>query len=332
MQKITRRSYTFLVALPLLLPLAPALTGAVPAHAASVRSAPGVAPGVVVDEAGRMVLPDGIKIRVEIMDDLLSNKAKEGEDIEFRVKEEVLGPGKVVLIRRGARGKGKVLAAKGARTLGRKGKLDFSIESVEAIDGSLVTLRSQQATGGKNRQGAVIAGDLIFAPILGFVKGKNVTIKRGTIFDAYVDEAVTIQPNAEGAPGAGATGGASAAAGSGQMMGLKAAADARAHRIVLKDETEMKGVITGLVNGEMIIQVDTSTVKMIPCSAISSAVLAPGTSSAPMLSISLKSGTQAVGTLESFQDGKFNIMTANGATFVQMENLVSMSLPRNELK
>lgn len=143
--------------------------------------------------AARVQLLEGTKIRVELAEELSSRRAHKGQEVRYYVKEAVLGPNKEVLIREGARASGVVTEAKSASRLGKKGKLEFTIESVEAVDGTRVPLRARQEAAGKDQTGTMAAVTLLVSVLGVFIKGKNVTIKQGTLIDAYVDKTVEIE-------------------------------------------------------------------------------------------------------------------------------------------
>jgi len=272
---------------------------------------------------------ESTKIRVELAKELSTNKSKKGEEVICRVKEDVLGPNKEVLIRKGARATGVVVEAKGAGWLGKKGKLSFSIDTVEAVDGTKISLRSEQKSGGKGRTGVVAAAALLIFLPLAFIKGKNATVPVGAGFDAYIDQTTPIDVTADtlgGVAGGVVPGGA--AQGGLQM----ATPGSKSYVIQLHDGTTVEGVISGLADGRLMVQTDATTVKMIPWDTINSFAVKSGPGTAQALTINLKSGTQVVGFLESFKDGKFNINTAQGSSFIEAPNLVSMSVMRSELK
>ena len=134
-----------------------------------------------------VALTSGTKIKLELATELKSNKSHEGDEVVYYVQQAVLS-GKDVLIKKGARATGKVTRAKGAKSFGRKGKLEFTAEEVEAADGSKILLRSTTEKNGKGRGNTVVAVTLLVSVLGVFIKGKNVTVPKATIVDAYVDD------------------------------------------------------------------------------------------------------------------------------------------------
>ena len=131
--------------------------------------------------------PDGTIVQVKLLQTLTSGKAQEGSIVRYVVIRDVIVGGEVV-IASGARATGKVTTSKGRGWFGKNGKLEFSIESVEAVDKSLVPLRASMEGGsGKSNATAVILGTLFLSVLMIFVNGRDITVKEGTEFPAYID-------------------------------------------------------------------------------------------------------------------------------------------------
>lgn len=147
----------------------------------------------LVAQTAESVLQDGTPVRLRLSRNLSSAEAREGETVDFEVLEEVRVGGSVV-IQKGAVALATVTMAQAKRSMGRAGKLDVSIDHVRMANGEKAALRSvKQAQGGGNTgkmTGAVVATSIIFfpaAPLFLFVKGKDVTIPKGTEITAYVN-------------------------------------------------------------------------------------------------------------------------------------------------
>lgn len=138
------------------------------------------------------VLHDGTPVRLRTTRLLSSKDAKTGETVDFEVLEDVKVNG-IVVIPRESFALGTVTQAKPNGRLGKGGKLDMTIDSVRIVSGEKVPLRAVKEIRGDNRTGtmtgALVASGLLFfpaAPIFLFIKGKNITIPKGTEFTAYV--------------------------------------------------------------------------------------------------------------------------------------------------
>lgn len=146
-----------------------------------------------VAQAAENILPDGTPVRLRLSRNLSSADAKEGETVDFEVLEEVRVADSVV-IQKGSVALATVTLATAKKNMGRGGKLDVNIDHVRLVNGEKAALRSvKQAQGGGNTgkmTGAVVATSIVFfpaAPLFLFVKGKDVTIPKGTEITAYVN-------------------------------------------------------------------------------------------------------------------------------------------------
>ena len=138
-------------------------------------------------------LLSGTNIELELATRLSSKTAKEGDRVVYFVNEDVVSPNGELLIKKGTRATGQVNEAKRARMLGKKGKLEFTVEEVEAVDGTTVRLRSTVEREGKSRAGTMIAVTALVSVFGVFIKGKNVTVEQGTIVNAYVDNDTLVE-------------------------------------------------------------------------------------------------------------------------------------------
>jgi hypothetical protein len=163
--------------------------------------------------AAQVTIPDGTKIRVRLEQTLSSGTADQGQAVDLSVTEAVK-IGDEVVIPEGARVTGTVTLAQEKRHMGRAGKLDFSIDRVRATDGEWVPLRYtlNKNTGGSHAvsTGVITAGAAVLfwpaAPAFLLMKGKDVTINKGVVFEAFTDrDHVLTVPNATQPQPAGAS-------------------------------------------------------------------------------------------------------------------------------
>ena len=126
---------------------------------------------------------------------LTSKSLAVGSMVEFRVKEAVVDENNFVLIKANQIVYATVNEANRARALGKKGSLNFMIQTIKAIDGTKVPAYLNLGNEGKSRSGTAIGvGALLFWPAL-FVKGKEAKIKAGTIVTASISENRKIKIN-----------------------------------------------------------------------------------------------------------------------------------------
>jgi hypothetical protein len=177
-------------------------------------SAGGAADGGEAQPAGpppvEVKVHDGLPMELELMSNISSKDAQEGDIINFTVVNAVLLNG-VTIIEKGAPARARVAVAKKSGRWGRSGKLGWAMQDVMAADGSRISLRMEKKVSGDSKGGTVATGvivtSLIFwpaAPLWGFKKGKEVSMPAGKRFEAFVhgDSVVKGKP----APNGSATG------------------------------------------------------------------------------------------------------------------------------
>jgi hypothetical protein len=140
----------------------------------------------------QLILPEGTPIKVKTLKELSSKKAQVGDIVYFRLVEN-LQIDSITAIDSTAEVIGEVIEAGKARSLGRPGKLDFTIDNVKAADGQNIRLRTTpKRMIGKDKTGGVVAAAVIFAPVAIFFKGKEVVIEANKEFLVYVDSDYTV--------------------------------------------------------------------------------------------------------------------------------------------
>jgi hypothetical protein len=142
-----------------------------------------------------ITIPEGTQIRVRLEQDLSGDTAREGQTVQLSVVDDVK-IGDVVVVAKGANVTGKIVLAQAKRSMGRTGKLDFSVERVTAADQSSIPLRytSNKMEGGSQAvsTGIITAGvAIVFFPVAPLVllrRGKEAKIAKGTTFDVFTDQ------------------------------------------------------------------------------------------------------------------------------------------------
>jgi|SRR5215467_5099975 len=154
-------------------------------NASSVQSA---------TQVQKLLVKDGTTIKLKLKRGVYSQYAKIGDEVEYLVDEEVVVEGKVI-VPEGAIVKGKVVSAEHKRRMGRGGKIDISADSINLFNSQRIPLRAfQQARGGG--QSLDMSGEMLAAasltlgvgaPFVLFKHGKDVEIRQGSSFTAFVD-------------------------------------------------------------------------------------------------------------------------------------------------
>jgi hypothetical protein len=149
------------------------------------------------------MIPDGTKIRVRLEQNLSSETAELGQTVDFAVTQEVR-VGDAIVIANGARATGSIVQVERKKSFGRAGKLDFSIDRVQLMDGAWLNVRyTPQKNSGKGngvKTGVLTAGlAVVFWPAapLGFlIKGHEATIIKGRAYEVFSDDSVLIKTTA----------------------------------------------------------------------------------------------------------------------------------------
>lgn len=158
------------------------------------------APSLYAQQQPSTRLTEGTVVRVRLLETLDSGSRPEVGDLVTLEVADAVTVGGITLIRQGARATGTITESKKAKWGGRKGKLDFTIDYVEAVDGQNVRTRSSATrVQGKGNVGLMAAGAILVTPVAVLVRGKNAVIKKGTEFSIYVDQDRDIAAGAAGA-------------------------------------------------------------------------------------------------------------------------------------
>ena len=143
-----------------------------------------------------LTVTEGTVVRVRLLEKLdTGTNLTVGSQIAFEVADPVMIDGKVV-VRPGARATGTITEAAKAKWGGRKGKLDFTIDYIEAVDGQNIRVRSTaNGVKGKGNVGLMAAGALLVSPLAIVLRGKNAVVEKGTEFSIYTDQDRDIKVN-----------------------------------------------------------------------------------------------------------------------------------------
>jgi hypothetical protein len=135
---------------------------------------------------------EGTVVRVRLNETLDSRTAEMGELLSLEVVDPISVDG-ITLIEAGAKVTGKVTESVKNKNLGRKGKLDFTIDFAKAVDGQNVPLSSNVKQGGKDAVVGVVAAAAIVNPLALLIKGKAAIINKGAEFNCYVSRSIDIK-------------------------------------------------------------------------------------------------------------------------------------------
>jgi hypothetical protein len=142
----------------------------------------------------KLLVKDGTPIKLKLKRGVYSQYAKIDDEVDYLVDEELLVDNKII-VPEGALAKGKVLSAEHKRRMGRGGKIDISADAIKLFNSQSIPLRAlQQARGGGqglNMTGGMLAAASLTlgvgAPFALLMHGKDIEIRQGSSFTAFVD-------------------------------------------------------------------------------------------------------------------------------------------------
>src|SRR6266403_3351977 len=142
----------------------------------------------------KLLVKDATPIKLKLKRGVYSQYAKIGDEVDYLVDEEVVVNGKII-VPEGAIVKGKVLSAEHKRRMGRGGKIDISADAIKLFNNQSIPLRAlQHARGGGqglNMTGGMLAAASLTlgvgAPFALLMHGKDIEIRQGSSFTAFVD-------------------------------------------------------------------------------------------------------------------------------------------------
>jgi hypothetical protein len=150
-------------------------------------------------EGVEVKVPDGTPVEIELMTNISSATAKEGDIVDFTIVNPVVING-VVVIEKGAPAKAHIAAVKKAGYWGKAGRLGWTMQDVLAADGNRIALRMEKKLTGDSKGGTVATGAIVTAmvffpaaPFWGFKKGKNAVYPAGKRFEAFVHGDVAVK-------------------------------------------------------------------------------------------------------------------------------------------
>jgi hypothetical protein len=162
---------------------------AAPAQPAAAASTPS-APKPAMQGFG---LEDGTPVKLRTARTISSGDAHAGDTLDLEVLEDVFASGTLVVPKDGIAW-GTVTEAEAKRRMARGGKLNINIDAVRLSGGENAPLRAVKEGHGGGHFGAmtggIVATAIVFfpaAPFFLFMKGKDITIPKGTEITAYIN-------------------------------------------------------------------------------------------------------------------------------------------------
>jgi hypothetical protein len=152
---------------------------------------------VTLDKPAVLQIPDGTLVEVEAPYTYSSMHFKPKDEISFRVVNPIMVNG-ITVIEKGATATGRIEKSKRGGHFGKAGLLLWTMESVTAVDGSQIRLRTTSVRLRGDSKGAKVATQMIItgallwpiAPVTllhGFKRGKDAFIPAGKRYEVFID-------------------------------------------------------------------------------------------------------------------------------------------------
>ena len=160
------------------------------------------------DNTTVLQIPDGTLIEIEAPYTYNSQYFKPKDEISFRVVNPIKLNG-VTVIEQGATATGRIEKSKRGGHFGKAGLLLWTMETVTAVDGSQIPLRTTSVRLRGDSKGAKVATQMIItgallwpiAPVVllhGFKRGKNAYIPAGKRYEVFIDGQPSVKLNKVG--------------------------------------------------------------------------------------------------------------------------------------
>lgn len=133
----------------------------------------------------RVSIPAGTPVVLQLTQEVTSETAKTGDSVQVVVLNDVVISGKTV-VRKGTLASGQVQKAKKAGAVGEPGELIISVQTVPAIDGTLVPISFTKSAEGQSKMGTSVVLTLLCCFLFLLKKGESTSFPINTTFSAMV--------------------------------------------------------------------------------------------------------------------------------------------------
>jgi hypothetical protein len=131
------------------------------------------------EKAVTVLLADGTRIHLVLMDDLQGKKLQAKQKVHFKVREDLV-VGSKLIVKTGTEAIGHIDSISKSGLLGKSGRLVLQLDYVDTVSGAKIPLRGETGvSGGKG-------GALTWVSALWY--GPDASIAVGTIMNAYVNQ------------------------------------------------------------------------------------------------------------------------------------------------
>jgi len=146
----------------------------------------------VSSQIKQVTLAEGTPVLLATTEKMVSGRVAEGSTVRYKILRDIVDSDGNIVIPYGGFAQGRVTRSRRRGMFGKAGQLEFTVDSVDAVDGTRVPLRAQQEAAGKGNKNEVIVSTLLLSVLAVFVHGRDVEIPEGTEITAYVDHETAI--------------------------------------------------------------------------------------------------------------------------------------------
>ena len=164
----------------------------VQAAAAPAAALPPTGTAAIEGDPVEVKVPDGTQIEVELKNNVSGQEVKVGDIVDLTVVRPVQVGG-VTIIDKGASARARITVAKKAGHWGKAGKLEWTMQDVQAVDSNRLPARFTRRHTGDSKGGTVATATVVTAvlffpaaPLWGFKKGKPAVVPAGTRYTVFI--------------------------------------------------------------------------------------------------------------------------------------------------
>lgn len=137
----------------------------------------------------------GTTIKVQSSNTLKSNKISEGDQLEFKVFEDLVIKGDTV-VKAGTTVNAYIESVEKSRALGKEGYIRLQFVNTMGVDGTLIPIRAiNSSISGENTINTTIVLSALINPLFLFKNGKQAKLKEGKVMFVYITKDLTITVN-----------------------------------------------------------------------------------------------------------------------------------------
>jgi hypothetical protein len=137
----------------------------------------------IANAAEKLTVPAGTLVMVRPSVIFAPQTHKSGDTVDFTVVQDVKIKDQVV-IKAGSRARGQITESVKASFVGMPAKIGVELQSVEAVDGSMIPIRASKSMEGEDKIILTVILTLICLPLI-LIHGGDTQISSGTTFDAF---------------------------------------------------------------------------------------------------------------------------------------------------